>query len=60
MGWSDPLCRVFPMRLTRAAMYVDFDNFFGGLMAADPEAAVQVATDRFGLADGTDTRVVKR
>lgn len=24
-------------------MYIDFDNFFGGLIAADPEAAVEVA-----------------
>lgn len=30
---------------TRAALYVDFDNFFGGLMATDPESAVEVATN---------------
>lgn len=28
---------------TRAALYVDFDNFFGGLMATDPDSAVEVA-----------------
>lgn len=27
----------------RAALYVDFDNFFGGLIATDPTSAVQVA-----------------
>jgi hypothetical protein len=28
---------------TRAALYVDFDNFFGGLIATDPTSAVEVA-----------------
>lgn len=31
------------MSVTRAALYVDFDNFFGGLIAGDPDAAVEVA-----------------
>lgn len=31
--------------MTRAAMYIDFDNFFGGLIAADPDSAVKVATN---------------
>lgn len=26
-------------------MYIDFDNFFGGLIAADPDSAVEVATN---------------
>lgn len=28
---------------TRAALYIDFDNFFGGLIAVDPKAALDVA-----------------
>lgn len=31
------------MSETRAAFYIDFDNFFGGLIAADPDSAVEVA-----------------
>lgn len=31
------------MEPSRAALYVDFDNFFGGLMAADQSAALDVA-----------------
>ena len=33
------------MSVTPAAMYIDFDNFFGGLIAADPDSAVEVATN---------------
>lgn len=28
---------------TRAALYIDFDNFLGGLIATDPTSAVEVA-----------------
>lgn len=28
--------------LTKSALYVDFDNFFGGLLAVDPKAAIDV------------------
>jgi uncharacterized LabA/DUF88 family protein len=28
---------------TRAALYVDFDNFFSGLISTDPDSAVEVA-----------------
>lgn len=31
------------MSETRAALYVDFDNFFSGLIATDPTSAVEVA-----------------
>ena len=33
------------MRHVRAAIYVDFDNVFGGLFKLDPEAAIQFASD---------------
>lgn len=28
---------------TKSALYIDFDNFFGGLIAVDPKAALEVA-----------------
>jgi NYN domain len=28
--------------LTKSALYIDFDNFFGGLIAVDPKAAIDV------------------
>ena len=31
------------MEARRTALFVDFDNFFGGLLAADPQAALVVA-----------------
>lgn len=36
------------MSHTRAALYLDFDNVFGGLYKLDPEVAVQFATDPGG------------
>src|SRR4051812_20213287 len=33
------------MRRVRAALYLDFDNVFGGLLQLDPEAAIQFAED---------------
>ena len=27
----------------RSALYIDFDNFFGGLLRSDPQAAVRIA-----------------
>ena len=27
----------------KSALYIDFDNFFGGLLSVDPKAALEVA-----------------
>ena len=31
----------------RSALYIDFDNFFGGLLRSDPQAAVRIAEVNF-------------
>lgn len=32
-----------PVDQRRSALYIDFDNFFGGLLRSDPQAAVRIA-----------------